>query len=58
MNHHPFCGYICSSHQYQRKIERKNATLIQGVKLKKDLEKKSTKQEESSSSSFLIHVLV
>jgi len=58
MNHHPFCGYICSSHQYQRKIERKNATLIQGVELKKNLEKKSTKQEESSSSSFLIHVLV
>jgi hypothetical protein len=57
MNHCPFCGYICSSH-HQRKIERKNATLIQGVELKTLLEKKSTKQEESSSTSFLIHVLV
>jgi hypothetical protein len=58
MNHCPFCGYICSSRQYRRNIERKHTTLIQGVELKKLLEKKLTKQEESSSSSFLIHVLV
>jgi hypothetical protein len=35
-----------TSHQYQKKIERKNATLIQGVKFLKLLENKSTKQEE------------
>jgi hypothetical protein len=42
----------------KEKLKEKNATLIQGVKPKKKLEKKSTKQKESNSSSFLIHVLV
>jgi hypothetical protein len=42
----------------KEKLKEKNATLIQGVKPKKKLEKKSTKQKKSNSSSFLIHVLV